>query len=170
MERRAHGEERHRGEPVGNGIHEERNPRLHPVEHAPEGRTGQAHRRPPRLLRARSCSQLATGNDGTECSRVGRAEEGRARALDKGDEDDHPHRWPTEHHRAGEGRDGCGPDAVGGDHDQPAVPAVGRQPGGQCEQSGRREPGERHQAGFLSRVCEGQDEERVGDRRGRRAR
>ena len=65
-----------------------------------------------------------------------------------------------------EGGDGCEADTVGRDHQLFAGPAVGGEPGRQGRQHLSRGTDEGHDAGICRRVGEGQDEQRVGDRRG----
>ena len=95
---------------------------------------------------------------------MGRGEEDGARALDERDDRDVPERDLVEQDQGRERRDRHRADAVGGDHDPLAVPAVDRDAREQPEDGVRKEPGEADEAGLGRRVRHREHEQRIRDR------
>jgi len=101
---------------------------------------------------------------------LGGLEERRARPLQEGGERDHPEGDVSGHDRRRERGHRHEPEDVGGDHQGPAVPAVGDEARGQSEHGARGEACETDDPGLCRRPREGEHEERVGDRRNLRSR
>jgi hypothetical protein len=95
---------------------------------------------------------------------MGGREQRGARSFDEGNEQDRPERRTVSDNRDGEAADRKDTDAVGPDHQPPAIPAIRRNPGRQREERQRKHPSEGHGAGRGRRAGHGEHEQRVRDR------
>src|SRR5215216_5358444 len=134
LERRPHGQHRDGREGVGDGVDQERERPGEPEQRPAERRAGQPDRGQPARLGARGPWQLARRHHGAERPGLRGREQGGADAIDEGDQRDRPEAEPVGQDGGGEAADREHADAVGGDHQPPAVPAVGHHAGGQREQ------------------------------------
>ncbi len=163
LEADPHEKERDGREGVGEGVGHEGQRAGHLEERSSDGRADDAHGGGSSALGTGRFGQLLGRDDGAHGTRLGRAEDGGARALDEGDEGDDPEGRVEGDQAHGEGADGGGAHRVGDDHEGAPAEVIGRHPGRDGEDGQRQGPGERDQARLDRRVGQRKRQQRIGD-------
>ena len=164
LERRAHREQRGCREQIQHRVDEERQRARDAEERSAEGGAGDAHRSFAPRDHGDRLRQLRRRDDGTKRSRLRSGEDGSAGAFDERDRRDDPVDGLVEQHECAERADRDGPDGVRGDHEPPAVEAVGGEAGGECENGHCEQPEECDDPGLRGRAGERENQQRVRDR------